>query len=374
MKKYELPSLVLGTDNLPLMIQGLPGNMATEIMNNIFSDFKFTLIPYSLTGQEITKRKVKFERFSKTYDFNLIKPKQRGERIDHIIEMEKSINGLEFPFIAIDFTTPDVVNDNCDFYCRKEIPFVMGTTGGDRGALEERVKESNICAVIAPNMAKQIVALQDTIDTFSNENEGILEGRNLVVYESHQKGKVDTSGTARAMVRYFKRLGMIFDESMIEPERTTSEQIRIGVPKSALKGHAWHTYVITSEKGQFDLFLEEFGDCIKDFLVNDSNKIFQNYRLKGGARKDLLLEEKMEMNLDRVLDRFGLGDRIEIPYNNFQRISNDKTVGFSMHSSLDGSTLIIEHNVNGRSIYAKGTMDAVDFLQEKIRSGERGKV
>jgi 4-hydroxy-tetrahydrodipicolinate reductase len=34
----------------------------------------------------------------------------------------------------------------------------------------------------------------------------------------------------------------------------------------------------------------------------------------------------------------------------------------------------ITHNVNGRSVYAQGTLDAVRFLDKKILSGEKGKV
>ena len=39
------------------------------------------------------------------------------------------------------------------------LPFVMGTTGGDRAALMEVTRDSGTYAVIAPNMCKQIVAL-----------------------------------------------------------------------------------------------------------------------------------------------------------------------------------------------------------------------
>jgi len=34
----------------------------------------------------------------------------------------------------------------------------------------------------------------------------------------------------------------------------------------------------------------------------------------------------------------------------------------------------ITHNVNGRDIYAQGTIDSIFFLTEKIKNGERGKV
>ncbi len=36
-----------------VMVNGLPGNVATVIARHIVSDQRFTLIPYSLTGPEI---------------------------------------------------------------------------------------------------------------------------------------------------------------------------------------------------------------------------------------------------------------------------------------------------------------------------------
>ncbi|MBW1822577.1 MAG: dihydrodipicolinate reductase, partial [Deltaproteobacteria bacterium] len=63
-------------------------------------------------------------------------------------------------FISIDYTHPTAVNSNAEFYCKNILPFVMGTTGGDRKFLEETVNSSSIAAVIAPNMAKQIVGFQ----------------------------------------------------------------------------------------------------------------------------------------------------------------------------------------------------------------------
>lgn len=46
--------------------------------------------------------------------------------------------------------------DNAVFYCQNEIPFVMGTTGGDRHKLLQDTKDANVYAVIAPQMGKQV--------------------------------------------------------------------------------------------------------------------------------------------------------------------------------------------------------------------------
>jgi 4-hydroxy-tetrahydrodipicolinate reductase len=43
--------------------------------------------------------------------------------------------------------------------------------------------------------------------------------------------------------------------------------------------------------------------------------------------------------------------------------------------SRDGSVLFeFTHNVNGREVYANGTLDAIRFLDKKIKAGEKGKV
>jgi 4-hydroxy-tetrahydrodipicolinate reductase len=111
----------------------------------------------------------------------------------------------------------------------------------------------------------------------------------LTVKESHQKGKADTSGTARAIVGYFNKLGIPFKEQQIVMERDPENQrIEWGIPEEFLKGHGWHTYTLVSE---------------------------------------------------------------------------DKTVRFEF-----------THNVNGRDIYARGTLDAIVFLNSRIQEGARGKV
>jgi hypothetical protein len=61
---------------------------------------------------------------------------------------------------VVDYTLPSAVNENAEFYCANALPFVMGTTGGDREALLASVAAAGRYAVIAPNMGKQIVAFQ----------------------------------------------------------------------------------------------------------------------------------------------------------------------------------------------------------------------
>jgi 4-hydroxy-tetrahydrodipicolinate reductase len=82
-------------------------------------------------------------------------------------DLDTKINGLKAQceadgktLIVIDFTLPFAVNPNAKVYAKYSLPFVMGTTGGDREMLMADTVAADIYAVIAPNMCKQIVALQ----------------------------------------------------------------------------------------------------------------------------------------------------------------------------------------------------------------------
>jgi 4-hydroxy-tetrahydrodipicolinate reductase len=260
------------------MINGLPGNMSQVILQHAARDRRFTPLPYSLTGPEIAET----EFIQDESKIQLLHPDGRDGAIGNI----RSSAGN---FISVDYTHPSAVNANADFYCSNDLPFVMGTTGGDRKKLEDRVKASAIAAVIAPNMAKQIVGFQAMVEYASRTFPNLFAGYTLTVKESHQQGKADTSGTAKAMVKYFNALGTPFAEQDIEKERDPQKQKQQwGIPEKHLRGHGWHTYSL---------------------------------------------------------------------------VSADRTVRFEF-----------SHNVNGREIYAGGTLDAIAFLQKKLAQGARGKV
>ncbi|MBN1932143.1 MAG: dihydrodipicolinate reductase [Desulfobacterales bacterium] len=263
---------------IKIMINGLPGNMAASVVKNAIEDDRFELIHQSLTGPEITET----ECIINSVVIHLIQPKYRKEAF---IALKKK----EGFFISVDYTHPSAVNGNAEFYCKHGIPFVMGTTGGNRKIIEDTVVSSSIPAVIAPNMAKQIVGFQAMMEWGAKNLPNLFAGYSLEIKESHQKDKADTSGTARAMINYFNQLGIPFSEADIIKERDPIKQKKQwGIPEAYLKGHAWHTYTLLSEDG---------------------------------------------------------------------------TVKFEFL-----------HNVNGRDIYAKGTLDAVSFLFEKVKKGVKGKV
>lgn len=130
----------------------------------------------------------------------------------------------------------------------------MGTTGGDRDQLMKDVLAAGVYAVIAPNMGKQIVAFQTMMDMMAERFPGCFSGYTLKVVESHQRSKADTSGTAKAVVGSFQKMGLHFEENQIEKVRNAPEQInRMGVPENFISGHAFHTYTVTSPDGSVTL-------------------------------------------------------------------------------------------------------------------------
>lgn len=219
-----------------IMINGLPGNVSKVIAAAAIDDPRFTVLPYSLTGPEIDINHCHIGPES----IELVRPDHRDETMTAI----KVEHGR---FICVDFTHPSAVNSNAAFYCQQDLPFVMGTTGGDRQLLEQTVVDSTTVAVIAPNMAKQIVGFQAMMAHAAEHFPGLFKGYRLTVRESHQAGKADTSGTAKAMVGYFNQLGVDFSVDRIEKERDPERQQNMwGVPVNVLKGHGWHTYTLIS--------------------------------------------------------------------------------------------------------------------------------
>ncbi len=225
--------------NILVMVNGLPGKMAAAVAARALQDRRFHLIPFSLTGPEISDGACRVG----SKEIRLLQPAARDEEIARI----GSDRG---PFISVDFTLPEAVNANAAFYCRHLLPFVMGTTGGDRRALEQTVTGSDVTAVIAPNMAKQIVGFQAMVAYAAETFPGLFRGYRLQIIESHQQGKADTSGTAKAMVDLFNRLGIPFSADEIVKERDPRVQReQWKVPEAHLGGHGWHTYRLDSGDG-----------------------------------------------------------------------------------------------------------------------------
>ena len=85
--------------------------------------------------------------------------------------------------------------------------------------------------------------MQAALEDLAARYPAAFGGYRLRVVESHQKTKADTSGTAKAVIDSIKVLANDPDYSYddVEMIRDDEEAVRFGVPKDAVKGHAFHT-------------------------------------------------------------------------------------------------------------------------------------
>lgn len=227
-----------------VMMNGLPGAMGHEVAQACIRR-GFTLAPVAMTGVGMPEA-CEVREGSTSVQVKLVGASDGSSQKDALEALVKEHGDR---LVVIDFTHPSAVNPNADLYCAAGTAFVMGTTGGDREKLLKGVEESGVYAVIAPNMAKQIVALQATLERMARDFPGAFSGYSLDVVESHQKTKADTSGTAKSIVDSFQKMGMPFDVEQIKKLRDEESQKDFGVPEEHLNGHAFHTYTLTSGDG-----------------------------------------------------------------------------------------------------------------------------
>ena len=239
-----------------VMVNGMPGPMATAAAEACLRK-GMKLTPVAMTGPDIDPMTiVVFDPTSqKSAEVRLI-PSTEKDELSSSIEGLKASCG-EKNVLAIDYTHPSAVNSNADFYVEQNLPFVMGTTGGDREKLMEDVNGAKHFAVIAPNMAKQIVAMQAALEDLAKKFPGSFASYKIACKESHQKTKADTSGTAKAVIDSLKDLSddeFTYDD--IEMIRDDQGAIDFGVPENAMNGHAFHRYTLTSSDGTTQFALE----------------------------------------------------------------------------------------------------------------------
>jgi 4-hydroxy-tetrahydrodipicolinate reductase len=242
--------------DVTIMVNGMPGPMATAAAEACLRKGLF-LSPVAMTGPDMESCIITVcdPITGKAANVKLIPSTQQEELKAAIAGARQAAGG--FPnFLAIDYTHPSAVNANAQFYIDNQIPFVMGTTGGDRDKLLADVTAANHFAVIAPNMGKQIVAMQAALENLATNYPAAFAGYTLQVTESHQLTKADTSGTAKAVIDSLKQLSdSSFTYDDITMIRNDAQAMEFGVPEDGLKGHAFHTYTLTSADGtvQFQL-------------------------------------------------------------------------------------------------------------------------
>jgi len=221
-----------------VMVNSIAGKMGHAVASSSVAA-GLNLIPYSLAVSEYDGQKMAIEGVA----VELVGPQRRDAVMKDVM--------AKYPgLVVVDYTSPSAVNENGEYYCSLGLPFVMGTTGGDRPKLMETVKDAGVYAVIAPQMGKQVVAFQAAMEIMAEKFPGAFAGYTLTVTESHQKTKADTSGTAKAIVASFQGMGLDFDVDEIEKVRDEDAMVeRMGVPEAHLNGHAYHTYHLASPDG-----------------------------------------------------------------------------------------------------------------------------
>ncbi len=229
---------------IPILLCGLPGRMCAEVAAALAErPGEFALLDPALVGPETAQAEIA----AAGRTFQAVRPEAR----------EAAIAALEAqrPFFAVDYTLPDAIRPNVEFYCRHKIPFVMGTTGGDTEWIRAQVERAGLVAIVAPNMAIPIVLLQAAAQWLAATFPGALTGYKASIRESHQSGKKDTSGTAKALAANLSALGAPVRVEDIEKVRDPQAQLAMGVPREHLAGHAFHTYRAASPDGAVELAL-----------------------------------------------------------------------------------------------------------------------
>ncbi len=213
--------------------------MATLTAESLSQDRRFHLLPYGVSSarQRNTRQTL-----------------SNGQKI-HLLNY--------YPFdaprgtIAIDYTSPQSAELNAINYTQRRIPFVMGTTVGNRDAVEQAVRNSDVSAVIAPNMAIEVVELQDELANLRASSPDHFQDWHMAILESHQSSKVDAngipivSGTAIALRETFLQLGAVMDDEIVSI-RDKEEQIQIGIQN--LDAHGYHCVDLTGPNGETRIF------------------------------------------------------------------------------------------------------------------------
>jgi 4-hydroxy-tetrahydrodipicolinate reductase len=281
-----------------VMVNGMPGPMATAAAEACLRK-GLKLSPIAMTGPDVPPCTITVADIATGQSANVrLIPSSDME------EIKSSLAGLRQAadnVLAIDYTHPSAVNDNARFYVQEKLPFVMGTTGGDREQLMKDV-EGHFC-VIAPNMGKQIVAMQAALEDLATKYPASFAGYKLKVVESHQLTKADTSGTAKAVISSIKKLSADNEYSYDDITMIRDEQasVEFGVPKDSMKGHAFHTYTLTSPDGtvEFELKHNVVGRTIYAEGTADAAKFL--------AIKMVSEESPTNYNMVNVLEEGALG-------------------------------------------------------------------
>jgi 4-hydroxy-tetrahydrodipicolinate reductase len=277
-------------------------------------------------------------------------------------EIERALTQHGARLVAVDYTAPDAVHDMAGLYQRHNLPFVMGTTGGDRDRLLREARESGCYAVIAPQMGKQIVAFQAMLEMAAEAFPGAFAGYTLRVVESHQSTKKDTSGTAKAVVASLLALGAGGSGSPVDP-----------VPASyAAAAAAGRTSEDDDDDGEEEEEDKRRAGGGRSGSSSSSGSKRRDERAAAAAAAARLRSAPFSSaDIQMVRDPKDQVSLMDVPSN--------ALLGHAFHTyqlvAPDGSVAVeLQHNVVGRAVYAEGSVDAAIFLARAVAQGTEQRV
>lgn len=255
--------------SIAVMLSGLPGDLAAESAKACLRA-GLEIVPVGLTGPR-GLRSYEVVETCGSVEISLVSSKDPDAQRKALLE---AIKGYGDRLVVVDCSHPSAVNPNAEMFTSVGCAFVMATTGGNREALMTHVGEGGVYAIIAANMCKQVAALQATMERMATDFPGAFSGYTLDIMESHQKTKVDTSGTARDMVSSFQKLGLDFELEQISKIRDDAKAVEFGVPASAVGGHGFHTYTLRSSDSSVEFQIKHnvcgrrtYGEGVVDAVV-----------------------------------------------------------------------------------------------------------
>uniref|UniRef100_A0A2N9EQ15 4-hydroxy-tetrahydrodipicolinate reductase n=1 Tax=Fagus sylvatica TaxID=28930 RepID=A0A2N9EQ15_FAGSY len=154
---------------IPIMVNGCTGKMGKAVIKAADSA-GLNIVPLSFGSAEETGQTVQVSG----KDILLHGAADRENVLASVFDQHPNL-------VVVDYTVPSAVNDNAELYCKIGVPFVMGTTGGDRDRLYKTVEDSKVYAVISPQMGKQVVAFLAAMDIMAEQFPGAFSGYSLQV-------------------------------------------------------------------------------------------------------------------------------------------------------------------------------------------------
>jgi 4-hydroxy-tetrahydrodipicolinate reductase len=149
-------------ETISVMVNGMPGPMALEVAKACL-DRGFNLLPMGFTGPGQPDH-ITVQGLKTFVDVELVAGPGISDTAGKALSILKELHPN---LVVVDYTHPSAILNNLACYVENNCDFVMGTTGGDSVKMMEIFNKGKNKSVIAPNMAKQIVALQAALQEMS---------------------------------------------------------------------------------------------------------------------------------------------------------------------------------------------------------------